>query len=237
MTGFRVIVFSSLPPIEPYLLMDRLEKEVAGVEVVGLVYERQPSQTLLQRVKVWRRHLYDPGYLPYVWDRIVKSLAEPCQAAGRILLRLAQASSVRPVSRNALSIEELSAICDEQHWGFYLTPDLHSPESLKFVSSQTPDLGIVLGKRILKPSLYNLPQLGSVNIHKRKAPDYRGGCPLGLWELLDCQTEIGVTAHRVEEKVDTGAVIRAAAIRIESYDTPKSLALKADVIGAGFCGG
>lgn len=33
MAGFRIIVFSSMPPIEPYLLMDRLEKAVAGVEL------------------------------------------------------------------------------------------------------------------------------------------------------------------------------------------------------------
>jgi len=90
----------------------------------------------------------------------------------------------------------------------------------------------VFGTRILKPALYEIPKQGSINIHKRKVPDYRGGGAPGLWELLDGQKEIGVTVHRVEAAVDVGAVVRSTTIAIEPFDDLDSLALKADVVGA-----
>ena len=92
-------------------------------------------------------------------------------------------------------------------------------------------MGWSIGTRILKPALYTIPKQGSINIHKRKVPDYRGGGAVGLWELLDDQKEIGVTVHRVEAKVDVGGVIRSATIPIEPFDDVESLGLKADVVG------
>jgi peptidoglycan/xylan/chitin deacetylase (PgdA/CDA1 family) len=94
-----------------------------------------------------------------------------------------------------------------------------------------PDLGVVYGTRILKPALFSIPRLGSINIHKRKVPDYRGGGPVGLWELLDGQNEIGVTVHQVTEKLDAGAVVNSATIPIDPFDNLTSLALKAHVVG------
>src|SRR4029077_9992783 len=114
---------------------------------------------------------------------------------------------------------------------FRVTTDYHSEESLEFVRSLKPDLGVVYGTRILKPTLFTIPPLGSINIHKRKVPDYKGGGPVGLWELLDRQTEIGVTVHQVTEKLDAGAVVNSATIPIEPFDNLTSLALKAHVVG------
>jgi peptidoglycan/xylan/chitin deacetylase (PgdA/CDA1 family) len=105
-------------------------------------------------------------------------------------------------------------------------------EALNFVRDVSADLGLVFGTRILKPALFEIPKQGSINIHKRKVPDYRGGGAVGLWELLDDQKEIGVTVHRVEAKVDVGSVIRSALIPIEPFDDLESLAMKADVVGA-----
>src|SRR5262249_3892351 len=61
--------------------------------------------------------------------------------------------------------------------------------------------------------------------------DYRGSGPAGLWELLDGQTEVGITVHRIEAQLDTGAVLRTATIPIERYDTLTSLHYKAHVAG------
>src|ERR1041385_6196429 len=61
--------------------------------------------------------------------------------------------------------------------------------------------------------------------------DYKGGGAVGLWELLDNQTEIGVTVHQVTEKLDAGAVVNRSTIHIDPFDNLTSLALKAHVIG------
>jgi len=231
MSRFRVIVFSSMPAIEPYRLLNRIEKEIPGAEIAGLLYESRPLRPILKRARGWVKNFSQAGYLGYVLRRIGSSVARCVLGVVQVLLKLAQASPVRHKDANWMSPIELSKICRGRNWPFLLTTDIHSAESLQFVVSQKPDLGIILGTRILKPALYDLPGHGSVNIHKRKLPDYRGGGPVGLWELLDNQTEIGVTIHRVEEKVDSGAVIRSTSIRIEPYDNIVSLALKADLVG------
>jgi folate-dependent phosphoribosylglycinamide formyltransferase PurN len=114
----------------------------------------------------------------------------------------------------------------------FITRDIHSADALDFVKRLNSDLGLIFSTRILKPVLFQIPKRGSINIHKRKVPDYRGGGAVGLWGLLDDQKAIGITIHRVEEKVDVGGVIRSALIPIEPFDDVESLAPKADVVGA-----
>jgi len=228
---FRVVVFSSMPPAEPWRLMARLEREVPGARVAGLLYEQRRARTLRERWKLWQKNLPQPGYLSYVARRIAARLLRIAGDAGHALLRLAQASRVRSTSDFPQTVKELTAACASRSWASHLTADIHSAEALAFVRSVSPDLGIVLGTRILQPALYRIPVQGSVNLHKRKVPDYRGGGAIGLWELLDAQNEIGVTIHRVEEQVDTGAILRARSIPVDELDSLDSLALKADVVG------
>ncbi len=231
MPEFRVVVFSSMPPAEPWRLMRRIEREVPGARVAGLLYELRRVRTPLQRLRLWTKNLANPGYLPYAVRRIAAPLRRLLGNAGHALLRLAHASAVQPPVDSPQTLADLLQECQAHGWEVHLTPDMHSPDALEFVRALQADAGIVLGTRILKPALYNIPRHGSVNIHKRKVPDYRGGGPIGLWELLDAQKEIGVTIHRVDEQVDTGAVLRTATIPIDLFDTLESLALKADLVG------
>ena len=92
-------------------------------------------------------------------------------------------------------------------------------------------LFVYLFVALLKPELFSLPRLGCINIHKRKVPDYRGGGPVGLWELLDGEREIGVTVHEVTAELDAGAIVNRAVVPIGDLDTLESLALKAHVVG------
>ena len=112
-----------------------------------------------------------------------------------------------------------------------MTNDINGEESLKFVEDLKPDLGIVYGTRILKPQLFTIPRLGSINIHKHKVPDYRGSGAPGLWELRDERTEQVVTVHRVTSDVDEGAVLAERSFPIEPLDTLTSIGLKADLVG------
>jgi methionyl-tRNA formyltransferase len=68
------------------------------------------------------------------------------------------------------------------------------------------DLGVVLGTNILKASVFNIPRLGSINLHQGLAPYYRGGPPV-FWELFNDESEVGITIHFVAAKVDTGDII------------------------------
>lgn len=89
---------------------------------------------------------------------------------------------------------------------FYRTDDFHSAECLDLVKKLNPDLGVVYRSYILKEELFTIPRLGTINLHLGKAPFYRGNSP-GFWELMNAETEVGVTVHRVVEKLDAGPIL------------------------------
>ena len=70
MSELRVMVFSGAMPQEPYRLLDRIEREVPGARVAGLVLEVRRPKPLSVRARSWLRNLAAPGYLGYVGARI-----------------------------------------------------------------------------------------------------------------------------------------------------------------------
>jgi peptidoglycan/xylan/chitin deacetylase (PgdA/CDA1 family) len=110
--------------------------------------------------------------------------------------------------------------------------DIHGPESLGFLESLRPQLGVIVGGRILRDSVITIPEYGTLNLHKRKVPEYRGGGPIGYWEILAGERSIGVTIHYATARVDAGPVLAEATIPIEDCDTLESLRIKADLTGA-----
>lgn len=83
--------------------------------------------------------------------------------------------------------------------------DLHEPECLAAVRAGNFDLGIVDGTGILRPELFTIPRLGSVNLHCGRLPDYRGAPP-AFWELMAGEATVGVSVHQVAEELDSGSV-------------------------------
>ncbi len=59
----------------------------------------------------------------------------------------------------------------------------------------------------LEPAVWTMPRLDCVNLHPSLLPAYRGPAPL-FWQLRNGATEVGVTLHRVGERMDAGAIIR-----------------------------
>jgi peptidoglycan/xylan/chitin deacetylase (PgdA/CDA1 family) len=230
--GFRLILFSSMPPREVSRILGRIRRDAPEVEVCGLLYARRPHKTLSQRTLIWRRKIRRLAFWRYVAHRIFASVNRQIFNLLDAVIRFIHAAPKYPNGHTGFGLEELGKTCKTIGAELLVTSDIHSEQALEFVRSRNADLGLVFGTGILKPALYTIPKQGSINIHKRKVPDYRGGGPVGVWELRDDQKEIGVTVHRVEAKVDVGGVIRSAVIPIEPLDDLESLALKADLVGA-----
>jgi peptidoglycan/xylan/chitin deacetylase (PgdA/CDA1 family) len=109
-------------------------------------------------------------------------------------------------------------------------PDIHAPEVLDEIRAFDPDLGLSLAAPLLRPPLFALPRLGTVNLHKGKVPDYRG-MPPAFWEMWNEETSVGCTVHWVEEKLDTGPIAATASIECERYATVRGLQLRLDEVG------
>ncbi len=212
--------------------MGRIRRDATEAEICGVLYERRRPKTLKQRVEIWRRKMKRFVFWRYVAHRIFATIDRHIFKLLDAVIRFIHAAPTNPNGPTGFGLDDLNEVCKNIGAELFVTSDIHSEEALEFVRRRNADLGLIFGTRILKPALYDIPKQGSINIHKRKVPDYRGGGPVGLWELLDGQKEIGVTVHRVEAKVDVGGVIRSTVIPIEPLDDLESLALKADVVGA-----
>jgi len=108
--------------------------------------------------------------------------------------------------------------------------DIHGDKTAEVVRAFGPDLGIALASPILRPSLFAIPKLGTLNLHKGKVPEYRG-MPPAFWELWNDEDHVGCTVHRIDAKLDTGDVVCETTIERQRYSTVRALQLALDDAG------
>jgi methionyl-tRNA formyltransferase len=110
--------------------------------------------------------------------------------------------------------------------------DLDAPATLETLRCFAPDLLLVAGwPRLLKAPARELARLGTLNVHPSLLPLYRGRDPL-FWALLRGEKQVGVTLHRMTEHVDSGPIVRQAAVEVPEGATQSSLADEVDRVGA-----
>ena len=69
-----------------------------------------------------------------------------------------------------------------------------------------PDLQIVVAFRMLPELVWNLPPLGTYNIHASLLPNYRGAAPIN-WAIINGEKESGVTCFKLKHEIDTGSIL------------------------------
>jgi len=85
---------------------------------------------------------------------------------------------------------------------------------LSFVKKHTPDLILVTDYRYILPHhLFSVAKFGAINLHPSLLPRYRGRASVN-WAILRGETEVGLTAHFIDEGVDTGDIITQLAIKL-----------------------
>ena len=95
---------------------------------------------------------------------------------------------------------------------------VNSKECLNILKEIKPDLIIVNGTRIISNNLLNNVSALFINIHVGITPEYRG-VHGAYWALVNNDAEnCGVTVHKIDEGIDTGAIIKQSTININSKD-------------------
>lgn len=79
------------------------------------------------------------------------------------------------------------------------------------------DLFVVIAFRMLPEVVWNMPPLGTFNLHASLLPRYRGAAPIN-WAVINGDTETGVTTFFLKHEIDTGDVIRQERIEISDDD-------------------
>ncbi len=97
------------------------------------------------------------------------------------------------------------------------------PERLKdeaFVEelrSLQADLQIVVAFRMLPEVVWNMPPMGTFNLHASLLPQYRGAAPIN-WAVMNGDTETGITTFFLKHEIDTGEVIQQVKVPIADTD-------------------
>ena len=95
---------------------------------------------------------------------------------------------------------------------------LKNPGFLKELKALKADLQVVVAFRMLPEVVWNMPPLGTFNLHGSLLPNYRGAAPLN-WAIINGETKTGVTTFLLDHEIDTGKILFKKEIDIWENDT------------------
>ncbi len=182
------------------------------VRIVGAVVDRGSRRDRgrqLRRLRAWQRH----GGVSYLVWRIYLQVHD--------LLR-----ERRPRATYATCVDEIG-----RDFGFDVNfvSNINSDDAEKALRRLAPDLAVSIGNRLINERIFAIPRLGMINLHHGRLPEYRGGPP-AFWELYDGARTMGVSVHRIDEKLDHGDLLAAGEVTVLPDDTPKELMERAYTI-------
>ena len=99
---------------------------------------------------------------------------------------------------------------------------LKDPEFLQALESFHADLFIVVAFRMLPAVVWQMPRLGTFNLHASLLPQYRGAAPINH-AIINGETETGLTTFFLNEEIDKGAVIMREKVAIRPDETAGEL--------------
>ena len=148
--------------------------------------------------------------------KIVAVVTAPDKAAGRGM-QLQQSAVKKYAVENNLPV---------------LQPEkLKSPEFLEQLQSLKADLQVVVAFRMLPEVVWNMPPMGSVNLHGSLLPQYRGAAPIN-WAVINGEKETGVSTFKLKHEIDTGDILLQERFSIGENETAGDVHDKMKEIGA-----
>lgn len=100
--------------------------------------------------------------------------------------------------------------------------NLKDPAFLESLASYNADLQVVVAFRMLPEVVWDMPRLGTFNLHASLLPSYRGAAPIN-WAIINGEKETGVTTFFLNHDIDTGDIIFQEKEPIYEDDTAGTL--------------
>ncbi len=108
---------------------------------------------------------------------------------------------------------------------------LKDPVFLETLRSLHADVQAVVAFRMLPEVVWNMPPLGTINVHGSLLPQYRGAAPIN-WAVINGEAYTGVTTFKLQQAIDTGNILLSSKINIEEEDTAGTVHDKLKELGA-----
>lgn len=108
---------------------------------------------------------------------------------------------------------------------------LKDPSFLSELSSLKADLQVVVAFRMLPELVWNMPPMGTINLHGSLLPQYRGAAPIN-WAVINGEKETGVTTFKLQHAIDTGNILLQERFPIGDDETSGEVHDRMKEIGA-----
>lgn len=108
---------------------------------------------------------------------------------------------------------------------------LKNPDFLQELQALKADVQIVVAFRMLPEVVWNMPPMGTINLHGSLLPQYRGAAPIN-WAIINGEKETGVTTFKLQHEIDTGNILLQQSFAIGDEETAGELHDRMKVIGA-----
>jgi methionyl-tRNA formyltransferase len=123
-------------------------------------------------------------------------------------------------------------LCAEKHGIPVLQPiKLKDPIFIQELASFQADLQFVVAFRMLPELVWNMPRLGTYNLHGSLLPKYRGAAPIH-WAVMNGDQETGITVFKLKHEIDTGDIILRKTMPINRNETTSQVHDRMMMIGA-----
>jgi methionyl-tRNA formyltransferase len=108
---------------------------------------------------------------------------------------------------------------------------LKNPEFLAELKSLNADIQVVVAFRMLPELVWNMPPMGTINLHGSLLPKYRGAAPIN-WAIINGEKTTGVTTFKLKHEIDTGDILFREEVPINETDNATDLHDRMKEVGA-----
>ncbi|MBZ4191133.1 methionyl-tRNA formyltransferase [Niabella beijingensis] len=119
----------------------------------------------------------------------------------------------------------------DKGWKILQPEKLKHPDFLQELGELKADLQICVAFRMLPEIVWNMPPMGTINLHGSLLPQYRGAAPIN-WAVINGEKETGVTTFKLQHEIDTGNILLQARFPVSETDTAGTVHDTMKAIGA-----
>ncbi|GHT66387.1 methionyl-tRNA formyltransferase [Bacteroidia bacterium] len=129
----------------------------------------------------------------------------------------------KPAGRGLQMQPSAVKLCAQQHNLPILQPEnLRDETFLNALHAYNADIFVVVAFRMLPDVVWQMPPLGTFNLHASLLPQYRGAAPI-QWAIINGEIRTGVTTFLLDKNMDTGNILLQKSIDILPTDNAGSL--------------
>ena len=213
MGAFHGVFFSSyiLLPTGLYLTWSAInDSAIINVDLIKSAFRKIKAKIMSMFKKTRIVYMGTPEFAVAPLDALIKNGYE---IVG--VVTVADKASGRGLKINESAVKKYAV----EHNIPVLQPlSLKDPEFLEALKAWKPDLFVVVAFRMLPKVVWEIPPMGTFNLHAALLPQYRGAAPIN-WAVINGDKATGVTTFMIDDGMDTGKIMYREQCLIEPDET------------------